>query len=80
LIAFCPASVIFMRTTSTGRPPGDYPLGRGDREAGNTQIHQQGHWKAVCEHDRFRAAVGGGGEQFERSAALGLGGGATHVA
>jgi len=29
--------------------------------------------EAVCDHDRLGAAVAAGGEQFERSAAVGLG-------
>jgi len=72
LIACRPASVIFMRTTSTGRPPATIRSGVAIREAGNAQIHPQGHWKAVREHDRLAAAGGGRREQFERAAALGL--------
>jgi hypothetical protein len=56
-----------------GSSASDHPLGCRAREAGNAQIDQQGHWKAVREHDRLGAAVGGGREQFERATAVGLG-------
>ena len=74
MIACRPASVIFMRMTSTGRPPATIRSGVAIREAGNAQIHPQGHWKAVREHQRLCvAAVRGrdGGRAWARGASRG---------
>ena len=63
-----------MRTTSTGRPPATIRSGVAIREAGNAQIHPQGHWKAVREHQRLCvAAVRGrdGGRAWGRGASRG---------
>jgi len=57
-----------------GALAGDHALGVRGREPGMHQIEQLLGRKSVREHQRVSAAVGATGEQFERAAAVGLGG------
>ena len=64
--------MIRTRGTSITRPPATHPLRLRAREPGTHQVEQYLSREAMCAHKGFGASVAGGGEQFERAAAVGL--------
>jgi len=48
---------------------GNHPLRHRESQAGNAEIHQQGHWKAVCEHQRPQCSRGSNRAGRERNQA-----------